>query len=725
MSVSSGPAVLSGHPRLRPDVSVWPLFEARDGEEATFIVGSRERNRFLTVPAGKLALVEQALAALDGTRTADEIERRLAATTGTRVDVGRLCRLLEENGLLEGADASRVRRQHIERLSLPLFHLPVEGAFAALRRLGLGWVSWLAWASGPVVVAGIVLALRDGVLGIVVERYVHGGSGPTGVGLSVALMLLSFAGHEVAHGVVALRHGVTPRRFEACLYLGIVPLFFLRIPGLYTLPRAERLKVWSAGIVWNLLAGSSCILAIDAGVVPMSARPVVLVVALANYSMALFNLVPFLPTDGYFLLSTAMRRHNVREHAWRELARWASGREHRLSGLLLLHVAGVSASLAWVLHRNLVALRQGTWGAPGPWLSLALFLVSLVLILGPFVRHLRRAPEGLKPAGHAPQERHMKNLSALRVVLVVVSVACPSALLSGPDLHALASAPAERRDALQAVVAAEPSNAEAHYLLAKALYDLRDYDLAEEPAQRAVELRPGEARHHLLLGRVTAARIRRAGLLKKFAMARKIRSEFEAAVAADPRDFDARLALTAFYAEAPWIVGGGIDKAMAQAREIAALSPMEGHLAQAEVHESRRQWSDVERELRQAVAAEPSSAKAHARLAVFLFQNKKVGEAEPLFRRCLELDADLLSPYYYLGRLQAERGESLATAEAHLRKYLTRWPEETSPSWAAAHWFLSRIYEAQGRKDLAAAETKEVYRLAPGFKPPAACNCSF
>jgi putative peptide zinc metalloprotease protein len=381
---------------------VWPLFEARDGEEATFIVGSRERNRFLAVPQRKLAVVEQVLAALDGTGTAAEIERRLA-TSGTGVDVAGLCRLLEENGLLEGTEASKVRRQHVERFSLPLFHLPTERAFTALAGLGLGWVSWLAWASAPIILAGIVLALRDGVLGTIAGRHVHAASGATGAGLSVALMLLSFAGHEVAHGVVALRHGMTPRRFEACLYLGIVPLFFLRIPGLYTLPRAERLKVWSAGIVWNLLAASSCILAIEVGVVPMSARPVVLVVALANYSMALFNLVPFLPTDGYFLLSTALRRHNVREHAWRELARWASGREHRLSGLLLLHVAGVSASLAWVLHRNLVALRQGTWGSPGPWLSLALFLVSLVLILGPFVRHLRRAPETLKPAVHPPR----------------------------------------------------------------------------------------------------------------------------------------------------------------------------------------------------------------------------------------------------------------------------------------------------------------------------------
>jgi putative peptide zinc metalloprotease protein len=393
-------AAISSRPRLRADVEVWPLFEGGAGREATFIVGSREVNRFLTVPQGKLALVRQVLARLDGTRTVSEIEQGLAAAEGKRVDVAQLCRFLEENGLLAGAPASSIRKRHVERFSLKLFRLPVEGLFAALERLGLGWLTWLAWASVPIVALGGAVAFRDGLMSALFDRHVRSGMLPSGLGLSVALVLFSFACHELAHGVVALRYGVRPRQFEASLYLGFIPLFFLRIPGLYTLRRTERLKVWSAGIAWNVLFASACVLALQAAAIPSRARPAVLLAALANYSLALFNLVPFLPTDGYFLLSTALRRHNVRDHAMRELARWATGQEHRFSGLLVLHVVGLSASLAWVLSRNLAALRQGAWGSPGPWLSLLLLLVSWTLIFGPFFRHLRRPPE----RGEGPAE---------------------------------------------------------------------------------------------------------------------------------------------------------------------------------------------------------------------------------------------------------------------------------------------------------------------------------
>jgi putative peptide zinc metalloprotease protein len=394
VSASNGAAASrSDRPRLREDVDAWTLFEGGAGREATFIVGSREQNRFLTVPQGKLALIRAVLARLDGTRTVSEIEQDVAAGAGKRVDVAQLCRRLAENGLLADAAASRVRKRHLERFSLKLFDLSVERLFTSVERLGLGWVAWLAWASVPVAALGGVVAFRDGLLGALLDGHVRSGTLAPGLSGSIALVFLSFAGHELAHGVVALRYGVRPRQFEARLYLGLVPLFFLRIPGLYTLRRAERLKVWSAGIAWNVLFASACLLALQAAVIPARARPALLVAALANYSMAVFNLVPFLPTDGYFLLSTALGRHNVREHAWRELAHWATGQEHRFSGLLVLHVLGVSASLFWVLGRNLAALRHGAWGSPAPWLSLVLFLVSLSMVLRPLVRHLRRPPD--------------------------------------------------------------------------------------------------------------------------------------------------------------------------------------------------------------------------------------------------------------------------------------------------------------------------------------------
>jgi len=60
-------------------------------------------------------------------------------------------------------------------------------------------------------------------------------------------------------------------------------------------------------------------------------------------------------------------------------------------------------------------------------------------------------------------------------------------------------------------------------------------------------------------------------------LAGKVREEFERAVRLSPNDVDARLDLAEFYAEAPTIVGGGEQKARAQAQSIAALNPAREH----------------------------------------------------------------------------------------------------------------------------------------------------
>ena len=54
---------------------------------------------------------------------------------------------------------------------------------------------------------------------------------------------------------------------------------------------------------------------------------------------------------------------------------------------------------------------------------------------------------------------------------------------------------------------------------------------------------------------------------------KKVRTEFERAVELDPKNSEARADLAEFYIEAPSIVGGGKDKARAQAEALAGFDP--------------------------------------------------------------------------------------------------------------------------------------------------------
>jgi hypothetical protein len=68
--------------------------------------------------------------------------------------------------------------------------------------------------------------------------------------------------------------------------------------------------------------------------------------------------------------------------------------------------------------------------------------------------------------------------------------------------------------------------------------------------------------YHLLLGNSLSGLLDSAGMFKKMSLARQIKAEFERAVAEDPKNIPARIALAEFYVQAPAIVGGSEDKAI-------------------------------------------------------------------------------------------------------------------------------------------------------------------
>ncbi len=83
--------------------------------------------------------------------------------------------------------------------------------------------------------------------------------------------------------------------------------------------------------------------------------------------------------------------------------------------------------------------------------------------------------------------------------------------------------------------------------------------------ERAVNLEPQNASYHLWLGREYGRKAGDSNPLSAAGMARKAKNEFERAVQLDPANVQARVDLSEYYIEAPAIMGGGLDKARAQA----------------------------------------------------------------------------------------------------------------------------------------------------------------
>ena len=167
---------------------------------------------------------------------------------------------------------------------------------------------------------------------------------------------------------------------------------------------------------------------------------------------------------------------------------------------------------------------------------------------------------------------------------------------------------------LDATVRHAPRDAAAYFWLGRARYELRDYAGAIAALERGVELSPDDSEYHRWLGRTYGEEADRK---RSLSLAGHVRRQFENAVRLGPWNIAARRDLLQFYLEAPWIVGGGDDKARQQMTAIAALDSTAGHLARAAYLAHRNDVSQAGAEFRAAVNARPANVNSYFEAAEF------------------------------------------------------------------------------------------------------------
>ncbi len=241
---------------------------------------------------------------------------------------------------------------------------------------------------------------------------------------------------------------------------------------------------------------------------------------------------------------------------------------------------------------------------------------------------------------------------------------------------------------------------------------------AEKQFERAIKAETGVAEYHLWLARAVGTQATEASKLKQPFMARRIKAEFERAVALDPTLIDARDGLIQFYLQAPGIMGGSEAKAREQQREIAKLNPLRGHQAAANIAWHARDTVGAERALRAALAAAPDSALVAIGLAQRQAAWGRRADAFATLDAFLARHPDNIAVRFQVGRLAAVTGDQLPRGERELRGLLAAPEWEASdgrPGRAAVHFRLGMILEKSGRTPDARLAYEEALRLDPKF----------
>lgn len=312
--------------------------------------------------------------------------------------------------------------------------------------------------------------------------------------------------------------------------------------------------------------------------------------------------------------------------------------------------------------------------------------------------------------------RTMPALSLAALLLCSApALAAEGAAAQGVQLYT-AGRIAEARKVLEPWAKAHPKDAEAAYYLGRCWFVQQDYDQAIEWLGKAATLAPRSAEYQLWLARATGRAAAAAGALRAIGLAKRCREAYERAVALDPDLIDARSDLVQFYLQAPGLMGGGVDKAKAQAAEIARRDPARGAIAHATVALHEKDPATAIRLLDAAIAKAPGEPRLRMTLGMVYTTQERWDDAFTTYEAVLAADPNHWAALYQLGRAAALSGRHLDQGKSALERYLAGTPGPDAPPLANAHFRLGMILQHQGNKAAARAEYQAALRLDPKLK---------
>lgn len=299
-------------------------------------------------------------------------------------------------------------------------------------------------------------------------------------------------------------------------------------------------------------------------------------------------------------------------------------------------------------------------------------------------------------------------------------------------LRLLALTPADRVDILRALEQGRADHAmellqpatgpgstdpEAQQLLCRLALQLERWDEAVSACGKAVALDSSSSDNHLWYGRALGEKADRVSFIKAYGMGKRVKTEFETAVALDPRNAEALSDLGEFYTEAPSIVGGGKDKAAIVAGKLDNVDRARAEELRGRIAASNKDSDAAVKHYREAIAAAQRPANYWMVLASFYQKRNDLLHMQEAIHAGLEADGGHGEPLVDAAHLLTRSGQDPQTVIRLLREYLAS-PEKSEDEPAfRVHLLLASLLNKQGDTAGAAQEIQAAASIASVYHP--------
>ena len=320
-------------PKIVDDVEITVLFEKKSGN--LYSLGSNLCDRYIQLSEGNKRAVELAVNYMDGETTLNEIDKLMKDEHKIKIDIMKLCEWIGKAGLLENPPEDvKLEKQEMDYLSITIKKWKLDRLCNVFSFLGEKHGLKLLICSIMLIVTGMIIAVTNWREFITLKNYELNNSLFFGFGWMLVVFIVSIGLHELGHAIVGYHFGLKPKELVFALYIG-TPMFYVKIPGIYTLKPKERIYVWSVGVYVNLVIASVCLILMQFA--DGNIRNLLLIGVTTNLSLVVANLSPLLPLDGYFILSTLLNKPNLRKGSFSQFKNWFLGRENKFEGLYIVY----------------------------------------------------------------------------------------------------------------------------------------------------------------------------------------------------------------------------------------------------------------------------------------------------------------------------------------------------------------------------------------------------
>jgi cytochrome c-type biogenesis protein CcmH/NrfG len=228
-------------------------------------------------------------------------------------------------------------------------------------------------------------------------------------------------------------------------------------------------------------------------------------------------------------------------------------------------------------------------------------------------------------------------------------------------------------------------------LIGKSYFMMADYKKANESFEKALAAEPGNSEYHHWMGRTWGRRAETSTAFLAPTFASRARQSFEHAVTLDPHNEEALNDLFDYYLQAPGFLGGGLSKAQALADRIGRVNAAEGHYAQAQLADKRKEFDAAEQQLRRALEMAPRQVGRVLDLAKYLSKRGRVQESELAFAEAEKLAPDSPRVLYERAQTYIRDKRNLDQARALLKKYITCSLTPDDPPRERAEELLKKV----------------------------------